>query len=406
MSRQLREEAAQRLGHRIAGKYHLREVLGVGGMGVVYAAWHQFTERMVALKLLHASIASTPTHAQRFLQEATASAAIQHAGIAEVLDAGREADGSLYVAFELLEGEDLGVAILERRAPPMRILEVAVEVLAALGAAHTKGFVHRDIKPANIYLLRAPRAGLGVKLLDFGIARRVRAAGVSDGLTQAGAVVGTPYYMSPEQMCGEAVDGRADLWALAVVMYYGLTGDLPFKGRSYVALLTEMLRGGPPPLPGSVDLPLGIGPFLQQALAARIEDRFQSAGEMQVNLRDLLPGPSRADETERIAPEPTMALPRRPLESRAPGGTQSPTPHPSTTVDPPWQRALEDIEGEIVAIESRQPTGASPDRTTRENRRGGSAGLGATGASADPSPRDVGAGQPRSTGRNWFGLKR
>ncbi|MEO1334167.1 MAG: serine/threonine-protein kinase, partial [Myxococcota bacterium] len=311
MSKELRAEAERRLGHRIAGKYHLRDVLGVGGMGVVYAAWHQFTERMVALKLLHASIARTQTHAQRFLQEATASGAIGHPGIAEALDAGRDADGCLYVAFELLKGEDLGAAIVGGRASPLRVLEVSEEVLSALSAAHNEGFIHRDIKPANIFLLDQSKNNVRSKLLDFGIARRVRASGSSEGLTQAGAVVGTPYYMSPEQMCGEAVDGRADLWALAVVIYYGLTGDLPFQGRSYVALLTEMLRRGPPSLPRMDAIPHGAEAILKQALAPRIEDRFQSAGSMRIAISGILPSPASNEVTEPAVPERTAPLSRR-----------------------------------------------------------------------------------------------
>ena len=361
MSRELRREAERRLGDRIADKYHLRDVLGVGGMGVVYAAWHEFTERMVALKLLHSAIASTPTHAQRFLQEATASAAIQHPGIAEVLDAGREADGSLYVAFELLQGEDLGAAIVGRRTPPNRILDVSIEVLSALEAAHEKGFIHRDIKPANIFLLKDPRAGHHAKLLDFGIARRVRGTGAprtpTDGLTQAGAVVGTPYYMSPEQMCGEAVDGRADLWALAVVLFYGLSGELPFKGRSYVALLTEMLRGGPPRLPKRHGVPLGVEGLLKRALAPRIEDRFQTAKAMRMALERLVPRPQSEEQTQQIVPEPTLPLVRRtpPTPRNHPRMTARtpPPPDDATSVDPPWARALDDIEGEIQALRSR-----------------------------------------------------
>lgn len=335
-------------------------------MGAVYAAWHEFTERTVALKLLHSQVAEGRTHAQRFLQEATASSAIRHPGIAEVLDAGRDRDGSLYVAFELLEGEDLGAAIVGGRARPVRILRMAIEVLDTLQAAHTQGFIHRDIKPANIFLLSRSRDSTSVKLLDFGIARRVRSAAVSsglspagpvvEGLTQAGAVVGTPYYMSPEQMCAEAVDGRADLWALAVVMYYGLAGELPFQARSYVALLTEMLRGGPPPMPVHLSVPAGLEAVLQRALTPRIDDRYPSAAAMQTALQALLPSPG-PDETEPATPGSTFTIGRRPPPSPTPPAVGDPASSPSTTaVAPRWRRALEDIEGEITAIEARQPT--------------------------------------------------
>ena len=370
MPRDTRQEARQRLGHRIAGKYLLKRVLGVGGMGAVYAARHEFTERMVALKLLHANIAATHVHAQRFLQEATASAAIGHPGIAEVLDAGRDDDGGLYVAFELLEGQDLGAAISGRRVEPVRMLEIGLELIDALEAAHEKGFIHRDIKPANIFLLDQPFGPTSVKLLDFGIARRMGPSVRGDGLTQAGSVVGTPYYMSPEQMCGEAVDGRADLWALAVVLYYGLTGKLPFAGKSYVSLLTEMLRKGPPALPPRADVPAGVESVLKRALTTRLEDRFPSAAGMRMALKAVVPKSSPPADV----PTPSASIPtpgrRTPAGRRTPPSDTAPS-SPTTDAAPPWQQALEDIEGEIRAIEGRPPMAgpAAPGRRDFDERR-------------------------------------
>jgi serine/threonine-protein kinase len=303
--------AEARIGSRIDGKYRLLSVLGVGGMGAVYRAHHELTDRRVALKLLHADFANTSTAAQRFLQEAKAPAAIQHPAIAEVLDAGRLEDGALYLIFELLEGEDLGRAVAAGRVDQRLILRTLIDVTGALHAAHLKGFVHRDVKPANIFLVKDER-GPRTKLLDFGIAHRSRIQS-TEGLTQAGSVLGTPYFMSPEQMRGENADARSDLWSAGVVLYYGLSGELPFAAQNYNALLVEMMTDGAPSLSAlHPELPRALTEIVDRALAPRIEDRFQTAQEM------------------------TQAL----TAARSSVGEQT----------KPWERALQEIEREIRAL--------------------------------------------------------
>lgn len=303
--------AEARVGSKIDDKYRLLSVLGVGGMGAVYRAHHELTDRRVALKLLHTDFASTSSAAQRFLQEAKAPAAIQHPAIAEVLDAGRLADGTLYLIFELLEGEDLGRAVLADRCDQRLLVRTMIDVTGALAAAHAKGFVHRDVKPANIFLVRDDR-GSRTKLLDFGIVHRSRMRS-TDGLTQAGSVLGTPYFMSPEQMRGEGADARADLWSAGVVLYYGLSGEMPFSAQNYNALLVEMMTEGAPSLAAlKPELPRALTALVDRALAPKIEDRFQTAHEMMQALSAVRS--AIADKTQ------------------------------------PWERALQEIEREIRAL--------------------------------------------------------
>ncbi len=329
----------QRLGRVLGGRYELLRILGVGGMGAVYEAIHRITERRVAVKVLHAA-GEGGLNAARFFQEAKAAAAIGHPGIADVLDAGEEPDGTLFLVLELLEGRDL-IRAIQEGLPDQRVVEVMAAVLDALGAAHARGFVHRDIKPANIFL----SSNGTVKLLDFGIARRIERRS-TDPRTQAGQVVGTPYYMSPEQMCGEAVDGRADLWAAGIVLYYGFTHTLPFRAQGYVALLGEMLRQGPPDLAAvRPDLNPKLVQVVRRALAPRIEDRFQNAAEMQRALLERAVAERAATVDALLATAPVVL----PTKRSAPPVREVPA-------DPPaWARALEQLQAEVAALESQPP---------------------------------------------------
>jgi len=331
--------AAARLGGLVDDKYHLSSVLGVGGMGAVFAAQHRFTDRKVAVKLLHPKYAKGK-NLQRFLQEAKAAAHIDHARIAQVLDAGQTSSGELYLVMELLEGEDLGGAIREGRAGPDRLVQVGLQTLEALDKAHTAGFVHRDIKPGNIFLCGEPGGPVDARLLDFGVARRLDSG--AQRLTQAGAVVGTPYFMSPEQMCGEAVDGRADLWALGVVLFYGLTGSLPFRAETYVALLRDMLDTGPPsPRVLKPELDPTLAEVVTRCLSPHIEDRYPDAAQMRAALAGVASGARRSPtpplESVRVAPAPEP-----PPATRAPAQERPPA----------WASALEAIESEISALEA------------------------------------------------------
>jgi eukaryotic-like serine/threonine-protein kinase len=215
----------------VAGKYQLIEELGQGGMGSVWVAKNRTLDVDVAIKLVRAEIAhDVDGIAERMLQEARAAARIGHPAIIQVFDFGFAEHGDPFIVMELLRGESLDQALQRRRrVSPNRAAQTLLPIIDALAATHAHGIVHRDLKPANIFLARPPGQRLQPKVLDFGVAKLERRASVR--LTQAGALVGSPAYMSPEQFLGNTVvDGRADIWALCVVLYEMITSHRPFDG--------------------------------------------------------------------------------------------------------------------------------------------------------------------------------
>jgi hypothetical protein len=229
----------------VDGRYRVIAELGAGGMGRVYEAEHMFIRRGMALKLLLRSEAGAEG-AARMIQEATLAGQVPHPAVVRVFDCAALADGQVYVAMELLRGETLEAA-LRRSIDAATALAAIAEVARGLAAVHRVGVVHRDIKPGNIFLARGPD-GVQAKLLDFGVAKALPGTSeLASGAvrTQAGAVIGTPYYVAPEQIRGGAIDGRADLYGLGVILYEVLTGELPFVGDSHVAILAQHMRTPP-----------------------------------------------------------------------------------------------------------------------------------------------------------------
>ena len=283
------DDPASRVGTLIASKYALERLLGAGGMGAVYEAENTWTGRRVALKVMLPSALKVASAAERFLREARAASKVQHPNIVEVFDAGQNpSDGALYIVQELLRGSDLRARLDDAsKLSWSETMSVMGPVLDALSVAHRQGVVHRDIKPENIYLADTA-AGRVPKLIDFGIARLV------DGdaplsLTRSGALMGTPYYMSPEQARGlREVDARADVWALAIVMREALTGRRPFEGSNYNALLASILQD---PIPSLGELAGDVPPHavraLDRALSRDPDQRFADAGELLDALRSV-----------------------------------------------------------------------------------------------------------------------
>ncbi len=277
--------AVARIGNTIAGKYRLNRLIGVGGIGAVYAAVHQFTGRHVALKLIDPTVASYEGYAARFLREARAAAEIGHPAICDVLDAGQESDGSLYLALELLEGRTLDAAIEAGDLRFEELCRVGVQLLEGLAAAHDRGIVHRDIKPDNIFLRWDEAGELHVKLLDFGVAKNTK-GGPDVFTTQQGAILGTPYYMSPEQAAGDAVDVRADVWSAGAVLFHAFTGRPPFDEDTYNKLMGKLLNQDPPRLRTiRPELPEWLGTVVDGALQRDLPARWQSARTMAETLR-------------------------------------------------------------------------------------------------------------------------
>src|SRR4051794_28562726 len=259
-------------GHRIEA------VAGRGGMGVVYRATHLALDHVVALKVISPQLAQDERFRRRFGEESRIAVSIRHPNVVAIHNAGEE-DGLLFVTMDLIEGADLRALLAAKGAlDPAHAAAIVGEVAAALDAAHSRGLVHRDIKPANV-LIEGEGADERVFLTDFGLARQVDA---STGVTATGAFVGTLDYVAPEQIRGERVDARADVYALGCVLYELLTGHAPFAARDdKVAKMYAHLQEEPPrvrlrrpELPGEIDLVVG------RALAKQPDDRFPSAGDL------------------------------------------------------------------------------------------------------------------------------
>jgi hypothetical protein len=258
------------------GHYRILDVLGEGGMGVVYAAEDTRLGRLVALKAPHARLTADPVARERLVREAKAAAALAHPSIASVY-ALEEIDGRLFIASELLDGSTLRQELSAGPLPPDRLIDTLAQIADALAAAHGRGFVHRDLKPENVLRTREGR----VKVIDFGLARDVAVPRAD--LTATGASLGTPGYMSPEQLRGQAVDTRSDVFAFGVMAWELATGRHPFGGGDAAALV-ERLLAAEPPLARALD-PAWLDAIVRRCLRGDPSDRFASGVELSAALR-------------------------------------------------------------------------------------------------------------------------
>ena len=314
------------------GRYELLEKLGQGGMGIVYRARDTLLERIVAVKVISAPIEQNAELRERFFREARAAGQLSHKNIITIHDLG-EHDGQPYLAMEYLQGQDL----FARMRAPQRIslrrrMEIATEMCEGLDYAHVHGVVHRDIKPANIFITDAGT----VKILDFGLARLV-----TSELTRSNMMMGTINYMAPEQIRGERVDHRADIFSTAVVMYELLSGRRAFEADSFAATLYKILQEVPAPLQ-QIDpsIPSELIHIIERGLAKPLDERYQHMSEMLLDLavyRQQLaaldsPAAGRMAPSELRPPSdrPFAVTPAIPLPPMA-----SPTPPPVGTSAPP-----------------------------------------------------------------------
>jgi len=268
-------------GQIIEGKYRIVRLIGEGGMGSVYEGENTFIKRRIAIKVLHAHSVSEET-VRRFEREAQAAGCIGSDHILEVLDLGSLGNGDRFMVMEYLDGETLGARMSRGRMNPTDVLVIARQVLIGLRAAHLASIVHRDLKPDNIFILRekAGRADFA-KIIDFGISK-FNALGGDMSMTRTGAVMGTPYYMSPEQAQGtQTIDGRSDVYSLGVILYEALAGAVPFDGDTFNELMFKIVLSNPRPLS---QVAPGLDPRLvalvERAMARDIALRFQSADDM------------------------------------------------------------------------------------------------------------------------------
>ncbi len=278
-------------GQIVAGRYALRELLGIGGMdGSVWLAWQTSTHRPVAIKLLPpADSAAT----ERFARGARIASSLNHPNITIVHDYGQTEQGQLFLVMELLEGKTLHRLMKEGPIPFERTLHVTDQMLRALDHAHKRNVVHRDIKPGNLFLISQNEDPDFVKVLDFGIARFIDADDSVDEVhevTRERQICGTPQYMAPEQVSFGDVDARTDLYALGVVLYRMLTGQLPFRSSSHQELFRHHVHTSPPPFAEVAPdrkVPAEVETLVMRALEKRSADRFASAGEMRLALRQV-----------------------------------------------------------------------------------------------------------------------
>jgi serine/threonine-protein kinase len=273
----------------VAGKYELLHTLGRGGMGVVWAARHTQTGEALALKFLRAEPASPaedPDSVKRFLREARAAASVQHPHVVAIREILELENGRPVLVMELLAGESLRERLARDKQMSLQAMaRLLLPVASAVGTAHEQGIIHRDLKPDNIFLSRDAEDGQVVKVLDFGIAKVTRVdeqTTQSIGLTGSGEVLGTPNYMSPEQVFGERdIDQRTDIWALGVIMYECLSGVVPTKGANIGQVFKVIVAGGIRPLDAVVpDVPADVADLVRRMLARHREQRPSDLNEI------------------------------------------------------------------------------------------------------------------------------
>jgi eukaryotic-like serine/threonine-protein kinase len=271
------------VGQLIEGKYRIIELIGEGGMGAVYLGENVRIQRKVAIKVLHGAYSSNVEVAQRFEREAQAAGRIGNDHILEVLDLGELPAGDRFMVMEHLEGETLAHRIKRLgRMAPHQIAPIAQQMLAGLAAAHAAGIVHRDLKPENIFILKE-KAGKKdyVKIIDFGISKFQPLGGDAMKMTRTGVVMGTPYYMAPEQASGSRdADARSDLYAVGVMLYEAVTGRVPFDAPTFNQLMFQIVLSEPPPPQAAVpDLDPAFASVVSKGMARDVNHRFQTSVE-------------------------------------------------------------------------------------------------------------------------------
>lgn len=267
------------VGKIIADKYRIDRLLGQGGMGLVYSAQHVDLARPVAVKLIRRELMETESVAERFLLEARAAAKIQSEHVGRVLDVGRLDTGEPYIVMEYLEGQDLAVHLEQYgRFDYVAAVDLVLEACEALAEAHHHQIVHRDLKPENLFLVDQPDGGYLVKVLDFGISKQLGETS-QRALTSPATALGSPQYMSPEQMEGAHVDVRSDIWALGTILYEMVTGRRTFDGETLAQVCVQVLSGNVTPVRSLVpDVPFELATAIEQCLRQRPEERFANVG--------------------------------------------------------------------------------------------------------------------------------
>jgi tRNA A-37 threonylcarbamoyl transferase component Bud32 len=315
-------QQVEMIGREIAGRFRILALLGEGGMGAVYRGEQMSLKRAVAVKLLRPELSANQMLLRRFSAEAAAVAKLDHPNTVKVYDFGQDTDGSLFIAMELIEGQPLRAVIgAAGPLPPARAFNIAIQVAASLVDAHASQIVHRDLKPDNVMLIDKGKQRDIVRVLDFGIAKlRDDSRATQQAMTQAGDMLGTPQYMAPEQIKGEAIDGRTDIYALGCMIYEMVTARLPFEAPSIMAMLSKHLIEMP--LPPSQRRPdLQISPAIDQVVMAALH-------------KDPAARPANMEHYADLLARVLSTLPQDPTVQLHHGGTPAPMPVVATPAGP------------------------------------------------------------------------
>ena len=355
---------ATQAGTVLDGKYRLDALLAEGGMGAVYSATHVMLGKKIAIKLIRAELGTSPEIVRRFQREARAATALNHPNIVSVYDLGQTPNGTLYIAMEFIDGPSLRTLIQAGRAmAPVRTISILKQVASALATAHKHNIIHRDLKPHNIMLATGPDGNEQAKLVDFGIAKTFDEA---TQLTSLGSALGTPYYMSPEQIEGGTVDARSDIYALGIILYEMLVGEVPFSDQSTPAVLVKQLKERPQrPSLKNPAVPPALEEIALRCLEKDPDQRFQTADEFAAALNDA--SATLHDDAAMAA----LSMATLPM-TRPPAGTQ---PASDATAVSPARAATP------AAVVAPRPQSAPPARTTPA-----AAAMPAASASVAPAP--------------------
>jgi serine/threonine protein kinase len=337
------------IGHTI-GNYKITAKLGEGGMGVVYLAEHPVIGKKVAMKAIHPELSKNSDVVSRFITEAKAVNQIGHEHIVDIADFGNTSDGEFYFVMEYLQGESLSDRLKrEKRIPLGQAMAISAQIADALNASHQQGIIHRDLKPENIFLCHRGANREFVKVLDFGLAKLTQNDQKVTHKTRTGSVMGTPYYMSPEQCEGKTeIDYRADIYSLGVLIFEMLTGKVPFGGEGYGEIIVKHVTMPPPSVRSVVpDLPEFMDSIMYRVLAKDREQRFQTMADLREALLDperyasSAPDVGIPDDLSGIA-RAAAPMARAELEARSALG------HPSQILTPPSTGGTPSGRGELI----------------------------------------------------------